>query len=379
MAFEPVKTAIIHEWLVNYAGSERCVESFVNIWKDAPVFSLVDFLNDEERNLILKGKKAETSFIQKLPFAAKGHRKYLALFPMAVEQFDLSGYDLIISSSHAVAKGVITRSDQLHITYCHTPMRYAWDFYHEYLRDANLQKGIGGIVAKSMLHYLRMWDYSASARVDHFIANSKYIARRIKKVYGRDSEVIYPPVDVEKFGLGNKKEDFYLTASRLVSYKKVDVIVEAFSKMPDKKLVVAGEGSELEKIKAKAGPNIEIIGYQSFEALRELMQRAKAFVYAAEEDFGIIVVEAQACGTPVIAFRKGGTEESVIHGVNGVHFEEQNAGSVIKGVKEFERLEQKFDSAEICRIASGYSRRNFEERISGFVNEKYTRFKENGR
>lgn len=367
-----MKRAIIHEWFVNYAGSERCVESFTNIWKDADVFSLVDFLQDEERQIILKGKRAKTSFIQNLPLAKKGHRKYLPLFPFAIEQFDLSEYDIILSSSHAVAKGVMTNSNQLHVCYCHTPIRYAWDLYHQYLREAKLQRGFSGLLAKSILHYIRMWDFTTSNRVDYFIANSKYIAKRIKKIYRRDSTVIYPPVDVEKFGVETNKDDYYLTASRLVPYKRIDLIVEAFTAMPDKKLIVVGSGPEMNKIKSKAGKNIEILGYVPFDDLKKYMQKAKAFVFAAEEDFGIIVVEAQACGTPVIALNKGGTAETVIDGKNGLHFNSQSVDEIISAVKKFEISQDSFDLNIISKIASEYSRTVFEEKICRFIDQKYS-------
>lgn len=369
-----MRTAIVHEWFVNYAGSERCVESFINIWQDSDVFSLVDFLNDEERKIILKGKHANTSFIQKLPFAKTKHRQYLALFPLAVEQHDLSKYDIIISSSHAVAKGVLTSSNQLHVCYCHTPIRYAWDLYHQYLSESNLQKGLKGLVAKTILHYIRLWDLSTVNRVDYFIANSGYIKERIKKIYNRDSVVIYPPVDVDKFNLEPNKDNFYLTASRLVPYKRIDLIVEAFSKMPDKKLIVIGDGTEMEKIKSKAGKNIEILGYRPFDQLRNYMQKAKAFVFAAEEDFGIIPVEAMACGTPVIALKKGGTGETVIDGLTGISIKDQSVNCISEAVLRFENQIDSLDPYQIRKHAEKFSRPIFEEKIRNFVSEKHDVF-----
>jgi len=369
-----MKTAIVHEWLVNYAGSERCVESFTNIWKDSPVYALVDFLNEEERGIILKGKKANTSFIQNLPFAKKHHRQYLSLFPLAIEQFDLTEYDVIISSSHAVAKGVLTSASQLHICYCYTPMRYAWDLYHRYILEAGLLHGVKGYIAKSMLHKLRMWDVIASSRVDDYIAISRHIAKRIKKTYNREATVIYPPVDVNNFGIIPVKEEFYLTASRMVPYKRMDIIVEAFSAMPDKKLVVIGDGPEMEKIKSKAGRNIEIIGYQSFEVLKSYMQKAKAFLFAAEEDFGIIVVEAMACGTPVIAFNIGGASETVLEMESGIFFNEQSPASIKEAVIKFESVKDKFDPETIRKYSLQFSRDIFEEKIKMFVNEKSSDF-----
>ncbi|MDO8260045.1 MAG: glycosyltransferase family 4 protein [Candidatus Magasanikbacteria bacterium] len=369
-----LKTAIVHEWLVNYAGSERVVESFTNIWSEADIFTLVDFLNQHERDTIVKGKFPQTSFIQKLPFAKKHHRTYLPLFPLAIEQFDLSAYNVILSSAHAVAKGVITSSQQLHICYCHTPMRYAWDFTHQYLKESNLQKGVKAAIVKLFLHYLRMWDYSTANRVDYFIANSKYIAKRIKKIYNKDADVIYPPVDTKLFPCETNKENYYVTASRFVPYKRIDLIVEAFAKMPDKKLIVIGEGPEKEKIYSKAKKNIEFLGYQEGDALKKYLQKAKAFVFAAEEDFGIIVVEALACGTPVIALRKGGTAETIVHLKNGIHFNEQTSDAIMDAVLEFEKNEQRFDSLAINNFAVQFDRSIFEKKIAEFVTEKTEKF-----
>jgi glycosyltransferase involved in cell wall biosynthesis len=363
--------AIVHEWLVNYAGSEKCVESFTNIWKEADVYSLVDFLDDDLRNIILKGKHAHTSFIQHLPYAKTQHRKYLPLFPMAIESFNLKNYDLIFSSSHAVAKGVRTRKDQLHICYCHSPMRYAWDDADYYLQTANLKSGLKGIISKAVLKYLRKWDLKSANNVNYFIANSNHIAKKIKRIYNRNADVIYPPVDTQKFSLVTEKEDFYLTASRLVPYKRIDLIVDAFANMLDKKLVVIGSGPEKDKILSKATPNVDVMGYQDFESLKSYMQKAKAFVFAAEEDFGIIVVEAMACGTPVIALNKGGAAESVINGETGILFPEQTIKSIIEAVKNFEPISDSINHAEIRRHAEKFSRKIFEENIKNFVDNKY--------
>lgn len=368
-----MKKALIHDWFSVYAGAEKCVESFTNIWDDFEVYSLIDFLSDKDRELILKGKQVNTSFIQTLPKAKEKYRNYLPLFPLAIEQFDLSEYDVILSSSHAVAKGVLTHSNQLHISYVHTPIRYAWDLYHQYLKESGLDKGFKGKLAKYFLHKIRMWDMSTVNRVDHYIANSHYIARRIKKVYGKESTVIYPPVDVEKFELYEQKEDFYMTASRMVPYKKIDLIVEAFSKT-DKKLVVIGTGPDMEKIKAKAGKNIELMGYQSDEVMINMMQKAKAFVFAAEEDFGITPVEAQACGTPVICLGKGGTKETVIDMVSGVHFIEQSVEALLEAVEKFENNIDSFEPQKIRENALKFSKERFEKEIKEFIEEKYEIF-----
>ena len=329
-----MKTAIIQDWLVTNAGAEKVLKEIVYLYPDADIFSLVDFLTDKEREIIIQGKKVHTSFLQKLPFSKKYFRNYLPLFPKAIESLNLSHYDLIISCSWAVAKGVKTTDKQLHISYCHTPIRYAWDLYDEY--TSNLKQPKKFLVQKS-LKYIRKWDIATLDKVDHFIANSKFVQERIRRIYKRESTVIYPPVDVEKFTLVESKEDFYLVASRLVPYKKTKLIVEAFNLMPDKKLVVIGKGEEYDEIKSIAKENIVVLGYQADEVLVEHMQKAKAFVYAAVEDFGIVPIEAMACGTPVIALNKGGTKETVIDAKTGVHFKEQTTQSIINAVQRFER------------------------------------------
>lgn len=370
-----MKKALVHDWLSVYAGAEKCVESFTNIWDDFEIYSLIDYLSDEDREIILKGKKVHTSFVQKLPFSKSKYRNYLPFFPLAIEQHDLSEYDVILSSSHAVAKGVLTHSNQLHISYVHTPIRYAWDLYHQYLRESGLNKGFKGKLAKYFLHKIRIWDMTTINRVDYYIANSNYIAKRIQKVYGKESTVIYPPVDIERFKLCEKKEEFYLTASRMVPYKKIDLIVETFSKT-DKKLIVIGIGPDMEKIKAKAkaNKNIVFLGFASDKVLLDYMQRAKAFVFAAEEDFGIVPVEAQACGTPVICLGKGGTKETVIDGVTGVHFEEQTIESLSNAIERFEEIQSSFIPSKIREHSLKFSKKRFEKEIEEFVNEKYKIF-----
>ena len=333
-----MKKALIHDWYYVNGGAEKVIHSFNNIWDDFDHYALVDFLNASDREFILKGKKTNTSFIQKLPTAKSNHRKFLQLFPYAIEQFDLSDYDLILSSSASIAKGVLTNQNQIHICYCHSPMRYAWDLYHQYLQDSGLNNGLKGLYAKKVLHKIRIWDYINSQRVDHFIANSNYIAKRILKTYGRESEVIYPPVDVDKFELVKEKEDFYVTASRLVPYKKIKLIVEAFNQMPNKKLVVLGDGPDFKTIKKIAKSNIELLGFVSSSTLKQYLQKAKGFVFAAEEDFGIIPVEAQACGTPVIGFNKGGLKETVVDGKTGVLFNHQTTDSIIDAINHFETI-----------------------------------------
>ncbi len=302
--------------------------------------------------------------------------------PLAIEQLDLSKYDLIISSSHCVAKGIMTGPNQVHISYVHSPIRYAWDLQHQYLKEAGLTKGIKGWLAKIILHYMRIWDTRTSNGVDYFIANSKFIAKRVWKCYRRKSDVIYPPVDVEAFEYCDQKEDFYLTASRMVPYKKMDLIVEAFTQMPDKKLIVIGTGPDFDKIQkiAQGHDNIKLMGYQPFSVLKEHMQKAKAFVFAAEEDFGITPVEAQACGTPVIAYGKGGALETV-RGLEikdnptGVFFYKQDEENLIKAISYFEKNLEKIQIEDCRKNALNFSINKFISRFDKYIkdckNEKY--------
>ncbi|HEJ2439342.1 TPA: glycosyltransferase [Burkholderia multivorans] len=368
-ASRPLRVAIVHDWLVTYAGAERVLEQILACFPDADLFSLVDFLDDRA---FVRGKPVTTTFIQKLPFARTKYRSYLPLMPLAIEQLDVSGYDLVISSSHAVAKGVLTGPDQVHISYVHSPIRYAWDLQHQYLEQSNLTHGPKSLLARMILHYIRNWDTRTANAVDGFIANSAFIARRIRKVYHRDAAVIFPPVDVDAFSLNEAKDDFYLTASRMVPYKKIDLIVDAFSRTPERKLVVIGDGPEMDKIRAKAGPNVEIMGYQPFAVLHDRMRRAKAFVFAAEEDFGISVVEAQACGTPVIAYGKGGALETVLDpradmNPTGLFFDEQTPQAIVAAVDDFERAPQRF-TPRACRAnAERFSADTFRRRFLDYV------------
>ncbi len=334
-----MKVAVIHEWLVDWAGSERVLREILACFPEADLHCLVDSLSPQDRAKI-GGRYGRQTFIRHLPFAGSRPWWYLPLLPLAVEQFDLSRYDLVISSSHAVAKGVITGPDQIHLSYVHSPMRYAWDLQQEYLRDA-MGKGIRGLALRGLLHYLRMWDVRTSHGVDAFAANSAFVARRIWKVYRREACVIHPPVDISSFSPTQTKDDYYLCASRLMPYKRVDIVTEAFTRMPNRKLVVIGDGPQYKAIKRIAGPNVTFLGYQPSEVLRTYLQNAKAFVFAAQEDFGILLVEAQACGTPVIALNKGGARE-IVRGLGepdptGLFFYPQSAAALVEAVERFER------------------------------------------
>ena len=367
-----MKMCFVHDWLTTYGGAELVLKSLLEIWPGTPVYTLVYDKNGQCADII-NATKVTGSFINKLPFARRKHRSFLPLMPLAIEQLDLSGYDLVISDSHAIAKGVITGPDQLHISYIHTPIRYAWDLQNQYLTHANLTSGIKGFLAKSLLHYIRIWDMRTVSGVDYYISNSAYIARRIWKLYKREAAVIHPPVEIERFKVREEKEDFYLTISRLVPYKKVDLIVQAFTKMPDKQLKVIGAGPEMKALRRKAPPNIEFLGFQSDPVVEDTLQRARAFIYAAEEDFGIVPVEAQACGTPVIAFGKGGALETVIEGKTGIFFPEQTPESLIQAVESFES-QQKLDSKKIRQHAEGFNKARFKEEIRNFVEEKTQQF-----
>lgn len=379
-----MKVAIVHEWLTVIAGSESCFKEFTNIYPDADIFVLVSDEKSLEK-LDIDKKRIRTSFIQKLPMAKTKWKSYLPFFPFAVEQFDLSSYDVIISSSHAVAKGVITNANQIHICYIYSPIRYAWDLYHQYLKESNLDSGIKGFFAKLVLHYIRRWDLGTSNRVDEFIPISKYIEKRVWRTYRRKSyKVIYPPVAVSDFTLNIEKEDFYLAASRLVPYKKIDLIVDAFAKTPDKRLVVIGDGPEYNKIKEKAGNNVQILGYQKFEVLKRHMQRAKGFIFAAEEDFGIIPIEAQACGTPVLALGKGGSletvkgkfiDEEIIEGDTGVYFRNQTVDSLLASLDHFENNYHKFEPERIREFALTFDKEKFKENIKSTFTEIIEKYK----
>jgi glycosyltransferase involved in cell wall biosynthesis len=354
MGANQVRVAIVHDWLVTYAGSERVLEQLIALFPRADVFSLIDFLPAHQRGF-LAGKRVTTSFLERLPFARRKYATYLPLMPLAIEQFDLSAYDLVISSSHCVAKGVLTGPDQLHISYVHTPMRYAWDAQHEYLAGTGLDRGPRGWCARWMLHKLRMWDACSANGVDSFVANSHFIARRIEKAYRRTARVIYPPVDTDAFSPSEDREDFFVTASRLVPYKRIDVLLEAFARMPDKQLVVIGEGPELTSLRARAPANVRLPGYQSFDELRSYFERAAAFVYAGREDFGIVLAEAQAAGCPVIAFGRGGAAEIVgpSHSgrPRGVLFEEQTPAAVVDAIATFE-LQRRHITPAACRAGA---------------------------
>lgn len=368
-----MKTAVIHEWLVTYAGSERVCEQMLLLFPTADLFSLVNFL-PEHLKAFIQHKAVKTSFLQRLPFANPKFRQYLPLMPLAIEQFDLSDYDLILSSHHAVAKGVITRADQLHISYVHTPIRYAWDLQRDYLQGAGLHRGIKAMMTQLVLHYLRLWDVATANRVNYFIANSHYVARRIWKTYRRRAEVIYPPVAVEQFYPKPHRDEFYFTLSRFVPYKRVDLIVAAFTQL-GLPLVVMGDGPDWRRVKAAAGPNIQFLKPQSDAVVADHMQRCKAFVYAAAEDFGITLVEAQAAGAPVITYGKGGATETVIAEKTGLFFQDQTVESLVETVQRFESKQLMFDVDVMRSHAEKFSISRFQREFADSVDQKWTVFR----
>lgn len=373
-----MKVAIVQEWLVTVGGSDKVVKAILDVFPDADIYTLVakKEVCDE---LGIPWEKVHTSFIQKMPLGTKKHRAYLPLFPFAIEQFDLRGYDVVISSSHCVAKGILTKADQLHICYCHSPIRYCWDMYNEYLEESHLDKGFKSWLVRLMLHPIRQFDAIAGSRVDYYISNSDYVGQRIRKTYRRKATTIHPNIDISNFELCNDKKEYYLASSRLVAYKKIDTIIEAFNQMPDKKLVVIGGGPNLEAYRKLAKDNVTVMGYQPFDVLKDKMQHAKAFVFAADEDFGMIPIEAQSCGTPVIAYGHGGSLETVNGGKTGLFFNEQTPEAIVEAVNRFEAMgSQPFAPADCRQWAEGFSEERFKREIKEFVEKKYEEFKKNG-
>ena len=363
------RVAVIHDWLPLVGGAERVLEQILELYPNADIYTLFDSVSRDDAPF-LKNRNIITSGLQKLPRIEKYYRNLLPLLPYTIEQFDLRHYELIISSSSAVAKGVISSPDQLHVCYCHSPMRYAWDLQAHYLKHTGLSSGLRSIFIRYVLHKMRIWDVVSSNRVDAFIANSSYIAERINKTYRRESTVINPPVNIARFQIQTKKEDFYLAASRQVPYKRIDLIVEAFKQCPDKQLIVIGDGPEHKKIKALAGANVQILGFQSDAVLVDYMRRAKAFLFAAQEDFGILPVEAQACGTPVIAYGRGGARETVIDKRTGLLFDEQTVPSLLDAIERFERLKNQFNANEIRQHATSFSEEHFKQNFKVFIDQK---------
>jgi glycosyltransferase involved in cell wall biosynthesis len=368
-----MRIAIVHEWLEHYAGSERVLAQLLECYPEADIYTVVDFLPAEERGF-LDGHQVTTSFIQKLPLARARFRNYLQLMPLAVEQFDLAGYDLVLSSNHAVAKGVITGPDQVHVSYVHSPMRYAWDLQAQYLRESGLERGVKGLYVRWLLHRLRRWDVISANNVDVLVANSHYVARRIRKTYRREAIVVAPPVAVQNFVLGQEPRNGFLVASRFTPYKRIELIVEAFRRMPQHQLTVLGSGTNRPLVEkaAQNAPNITLRPPAPQDELVKMMQGARAMLFAAEEDFGITTVEAQACGTPVIAFNRGGTQDIIVAGAQpqtGVLFDAQTPEAIIDALDRFEAVEAQLSPAACRENALRFSEERFRQAMRQVVDE----------
>jgi len=371
------KIAIVHDWFVTFAGAERVIEQLLQVFPEADLFSLLDFMPASERGF-LQGKPVRTSFLQTFPFInKKNYRNYLPFMPLAIEQLDLSAYDIILTNCHAVSKGVITGPEQLHLSYIHTPMRYAWDMQNDYLAVTGL-KSLKAWLARLLLHYIRIWDTTAANRPDMILGNSGFICRRIEKIYRKKAQILYPPVNTDYFALHTVKEDFYLTASRLVPYKRIDLIVETFAQLPEKKLVVIGDGPEAHKLHSLNLPNVTWLGFQPNDVLRDYMQRARAFIFAAKEDFGIIPLEAQACGTPVLAFGQGGACETVVGlgqpNPTGIFFHKQTVPALQSAILEFERHLSTFTPSACRANAEKFSNTRFRQEVSEIVEKAWRQF-----
>jgi glycosyltransferase involved in cell wall biosynthesis len=371
-----MRVAIVHDWLYVLGGAEQVLREILRCYPDADVFTLFDLLRPEDRQK-LGFERSHTSFLQKMPLLGRYHRSYLPLMPLAIEQFDLSNYDLVISSSCAVAKGVLTGPEQVHIAYVHSPMRYAWDLQHLYLKESGYATGVKGMIARSILHKMRIWDARTAHGPDAIFTNSQFVARRIKKIYGRDAKVIYPPVSIAHrdaiLPLGNH----FLAASRLVPYKRIEPIVRAFNDMPDLELIVAGDGPEAGRLRKMAGPNVRFAGFVPDRQLRDLMSTARAFVFAAEEDFGIVLVEAQSEGAPVLALGRGGARESILASgprPTGMFFESADPQSIADCVRSFVVKEKTISRLDCRQRAGFFSAERFRSQFVAAVNEELERF-----
>lgn len=376
-----MKIAIAHDWLVTLGGSELVLRELLRIFPGATVFALIDKMAEPDR-AFLGVTRTRTTFLDRMPAVASTYRRLLPLFPAAVSRLDVGEFDLVISNSHAVAKGVRTRAHQLHVCYCLSPMRYAWDLREQYLRESGLARGMRGYAANRVLDRLQRWDREASARVDSFVTLSRYIADRIARAYARSATVIYPPVDVDYFDLEPGRRpgsgDYYFTMSRFVPYKRIDLIARAFARLPDRRLVIAGDGPDAAKVRAAAGPNVELVGRVGRAEGRALLGGARAFLFAAEEDFGIAPVEAQARGVPVIAYGRGGALETVRgvadDGPTGVFFQEQSEDAIVGAVRQFEATADRFEPANCRANAERFGQQVFREEFARLVDREWRDF-----
>lgn len=366
-----MRVALVHDYLNQYGGAEKVLEAFLEIFPNAPIYTIL--YDKKIVDKFFSNKKIKTSFLQKIPFIKKHHRLFPPLMPLAVEKLDLSDYDLVLSDSAAFGKGVITRPNTLHICYCHTPIRYAWDDSHKYIREFSMKK-FAKFFVPIFMNYLRLWDREAAYRVDKFICNSQFVAQRIKKYYKQEAEVIYPPVNIKNFGVVEFVENekpYFLMVGRLLPYKRFDMAIEAFNKL-ELPLKIIGSGPEMKKLKKMANWNIEFLGEKNNEELKKYYQECQALIFPQEEDFGIVALEAMACGRPVIAYKGGGALESVIGGKTGMFFEEQTVESLVEAVKSFDA--SKFNSKIIYQHALKFDKENFKQKIKDFIDKYWKEF-----
>lgn len=356
-----MRVALIHYWLVTWRGGEHVLRAIADLYPNADIFSHV--VDPELAARRFPGHQFKPTFISRLPFAKRWYQKYLPLMPMALEQLDLREYDLVISSESGPAKGVIVAPGAFHVCYCHSPMRYAWDMYHDYRREAS---GLTRLMMVPTMHYMRNWDQLSAQRVDTFIANSTFVASRIQKYYRRPAEVIHPPVAVAEFDRVGKRGDFFLSVGQLVQYKRPDLLVAAFNQLGEP-LVIIGEGPMLSDLKRMARSNIRFLGRQSFETIKAHYAECRALVFPGIEDFGIVPVEAMAAGKPVIALGRGGVLDTVIDGETGLLFSEQTLNGVVTAVREFVRREGTFDAEKIRRHAKQFSVECFKAKFTKLI------------
>jgi glycosyltransferase involved in cell wall biosynthesis len=356
-----LRVAIIHHWLIAYRGGEKVLEELCVLFPQADIYTHV--LDRAVLPPSLASKSIKTTFINSLPLAKRLYQKYLPLMPMALENLDLREYDLVISIESGPAKGVLTLPQTLHVCYCNTPMRYVWDMYHEYMSRAGLIKRLLMI---PFFHYIRLWDRVSADRVDYFVGNSINVSRRVSKHYRRNADVVYPPVAVDDFCISRKIDDFFLLVGQLVSYKRVDLAVKVFTRL-GKRLVIIGEGEEMHALRVSAGHNVEFLGRQSFEVLRDHYSRCQALVFPGEEDFGIVPVEAMASGRPVIAYGRGGALETVVDGKTGIFFHDQTEDALLEAIERFEGMKGHFFPDEIRAHARRFGPERFRTEMSEII------------
>lgn len=358
-----MKVAIVHYWLVNDRGGEKVLEALCEMYPGADIFTHVydpDSISEKIRK-----HRVHTTFIQRLPRAMRWYQYYLPFMPLALENLDLREYDLVISSESGPAKGVLVKSDALHVCYCHSPMRYAWDLYHDYMESQPRWKRL---IMAPLLHYMRNWDALSALRVDAFVANSDNVRKRIRRSYRRPATVVYPPVEVKDFSIGRTTGDHYLFLGQLIPYKQAELAVRAFNRL-GKRLVVVGTGSEERRLRELSGPYVEMRGWESRERVVALLMSCKALIFPGNEDFGIVPVEAMAAGKPVIAYRAGGALETVVEGKTGVFFDQPTVSSLVNAVNRFESMENTFDPEQIRQHAWGFDRSIFKRRMMAAVHE----------